>query len=645
MKIPKLSGAVLLLALCCSTASYSQVRLPKLISDGMVLQRGESVKIWGWASSGENISISFIDTVYLTTADASGEWVVTLGNLKAGGPHMMMINASNTITIRDILVGDVWICSGQSNMELPMKRVRPLYEKEIANSDNNNIRCFAVPQKYDFQEPQKDLEAGTWLSANPDNVLNFSAVAYFFAKELNEKYHVAIGLINASLGGSPAEAWMSEEALKQFPDHYDELQRFKSDSLIDAIENSDRRRIQDWYNLLHQSDEGYKGNGKFWYDPGLNTSDWRSITVPGYWSGTELKGINGVVWFRKEIVIPSEATGRQARLNLGRIVDADSVFLNGVFTGTTSYQYPPRWYNVTGGVLREGKNTLTVRVISNIGDGGFVPGKLYELSAGTFRADLKGEWKYKIGAEMAPLEGQTFIRYKPAGLFNAMISPLLNYRIKGIIWYQGESNADRPVEYRTLFPALISDWRKEFKQGEIPFLFVQLPNFMEPKNQPSESSWAMMREAQMKALSLPATGMAVTIDIGEWNDVHPLDKKDVGMRLALAAQRVAYGDDRVVSSGPLYQSMKVRGRKVILTFTNIGSGLWAKGGDKLRYFTVAGADMQFEWAKATIRKEKVLVWSNKIDSPVAVRYGWADNPEGANLYNKEGLPASPFRTD
>ena len=246
---------------------------------------------------------------------------------------------------------------------------------------------------------------------------------------------------------------------------------------------------------------------------------------------------------------------------------------------------------------------------------------------------------------MKPLASQTFIRWKPVGLYNAMISPLLNYRIKGVIWYQGESNADKPIEYRRLFPAVIRDWRNNWGEGDFPFLFVQLPNFMEMQNQPTESNWALIREAQLKTLSQVNTGMAVTIDIGEWNDIHPLDKKDVGKRLALSAQKVAYGDETVAYSGPIYKSMNIDGNKIILTFTNIGSGLIAKGGGELKYFAIAGADKHFVWAKAKIENNKVVVWNDEIANPVAVRYAWANNPEGANLFNKEGLPASPFRTD
>jgi sialate O-acetylesterase len=297
------------------------------------------------------------------------------------------------------------------------------------------------------------------------------------------------------------------------------------------------------------------------------------------------------------------------------------------------------------GILKEGKNLITVRVISNEGRGGFVEDKPYALTAGDERIDLKGDWQYCLGADMEPLKGQTFIRWKPMGLYNAMIAPLLNFKIKGVIWYQGESNAGKPAEYKKLFPVLIHNWRKNWKLGDFPFLFVQLPNFMEARKQPAESNWALMREAQLQTLTVSNTAMAVAIDIGEWNDIHPLNKKDVGKRLALAARKAAYGEKDIVSSGPLYKSMKIDGNKIIITFAHTGSGLMTKGDDKLKCFAIAGADKKFVWANAKIEGDKVIVWHDEITSPAAVRYAWADNPEGANLYSKENLPASPFRTD
>jgi len=649
----KLSMMIIVLSLFISVTAVSQVKLPKLISDGMVLQRDINVKIWGWANKNEKVTVEFINATYNTTADDKGDWSIELPKLNAGGPYEMQINATNSITLHDVLVGDVWVCSGQSNMELPMKRVSWNYPGEIANSENKYIRQFYMPQRYNFHYPENDfsymeqpVEQTGWKSASPVNTPDFSAVAYFYAKYLYGKYKVPIGIINSSLGGSPVESWMSAEALKEFPKYLNEAEMYKDSSLIKKIEIADNERSKAWYTELWQKDKGNKDVKNKWSNPLLNTANWDTMQIPGYWAdNTKLGNINGAIWFKKTINIPSAIIGKPASLILGRIVDADSAYINGFYVGSIGYQYPPSRFDIPAGVLKEGENKITVRVISNAGKGGFVPDKLYAIVAGGDTINLKGEWQYRLGAEMPPLAGQTFIRWKPLGLYNSMIAPLLNYRIKGVIWYQGESNTDRVAEYGSLFKSMINDWRKKWNEGDFPFLFVQLPNFMNPQNEPSESNWALFREAQLKTLCVPNTDMAVTYDIGEWNDIHPLNKKDVAKRLFLSAEKLAYANDSVVSSGPVYKSMTINGNKIILSFTNTGTGLIAKGGGELKYFSIAGADKHFVWAKAKIKGDKVIVWSDEISNPVAVRYAWADNPEGANLFNNEGLPASPFRTD
>ncbi|MCB9315277.1 MAG: sialate O-acetylesterase [Lewinellaceae bacterium] len=636
--------ALTLLWLCCFQL-FGAVRLPKLVSDGMVLQRDAAVKIWGWADAGEAVSVTFRDTVFETTTGDSGIWAIHLSPLKAGGPYSMTIAGTNSITIRDILVGDVWLCSGQSNMELNLARASPLYPEEIAKSENPFIRYFEVPKRYDFNTPQQEIPGGQWISINPQTILKCSAVAYFFALDLYEKYQIPIGLINASLGGSPVEAWISEGPLKAFPEYYNEALRFRDPQLIRSIETQNRERSKQWYSALWSLDEGYRNPDTPWFSQKLQVEHWSEMDIPGYWANEALGPVHGAVWFRKEITLGVDASGAPAKLLLGRIVDADSVFVNGVLVGTTSYQYPPRRYEIPAGLLKAGANTLVIRVINSGGKGGFVPDKPYSLTVAGKTIDLKGPWKYKLGAEMPALEPEVFIRWKPLGLFNAMIAPVVNYRIKGVIWYQGESNAERPNDYLALFSAMITDWRAHWRQPDLPFLYVQLANFLEARAQPVQSNWALLREAQLKALVLPHTGMAVTIDIGEWNDIHPLNKKDVGQRLSLVAQKVAYGNEQVVSSGPLYQSMKIQGDTIELSFKNTGSGLVSRDGQPLAQFAIAGSDGVFVWANARILENKVLVWSNLVSQPRAVRYAWADNPEGANLYNQEGLPASPFRTD
>ena len=620
------------------------IRLPHLISNGMVLQRDKPIKIWGWANSREKITVIFLGKTYNTRADDEGEWSVDLMPARAGGPYTMSIMASDTIEIKDILLGDVWFCSGQSNMVLPIERVRYAYPEEVARAENDHFRQFLVNTNAVFTEPQKDVTGGTWSPVNPATILRFSATAYFFAKSLFEKYHVPIGIINASVGGTPIQAWMSRDALKNFPVYLGEADQCKDPEYISRIMEKEKKQAQEWYNTIRASDKGLLHSPP-WYDPSFDDSQWPVMTIPSFWEEKEPAQINGVVWFRKTIVLPEKFVHKPASLLLGRIIDCDSVYINGVFIGTTSYQYPPRRYNVPGNILKPGENTIVIRVINFRGRGGFIKDKPYQLIAENDTIDLKGEWHYMTGIAMPPLPDQTFFHYKPTGLYNGMIAPFIRYAIKGVAWYQGESNANNPSEYSLLFKNMITDWRKKWGQGDFPFLFVQLPNFMEPKTTPGESRWAELREAQTEALDLPCTGMAITIDIGEWNDIHPLNKKDVGKRLAMVAGSVAYGEGKLTSSGPLFYSYRINGKRVILKFKNTDGGLTGKNGLPLRQFAVCGSDRNYVWAQAIIRCNRVIVWNDQIPHPVAVRYAWADNPEGANLYSQNGLPASPFRTN
>lgn len=624
---------------------FSQVRLPRLVSDGMILQREIPVKVWGWASAGEKVELQFNQQTFKATTSDEGKWQITLPAQKAGGPFEMKIIGSNQIILKDILVGDVWLCSGQSNMEYPMSRLSDKYSDVIAACENSQIRQFKVPQKYDFNAPQEDYSSGSWVSVNPKTILDYSAVAYFFARELNNKHNAPIGIINASVGGSPAESWMSVEALKEFPNYLAEAEKFKNQSYVDEIQGKERKASSDWYTLLNQTDKGLQSKPT-WKDLTYDASFWPTMTVPSFWADQDLGEANGVVWFRKEINVPAILNGKPARLFMGRIVDADSVFINGKFIGTTSYQYPQRKYQVPEGVLRAGKNTIVVRVISNSGRGGFVKDKPYQLFSGSDTINLAGTWQYQLGCSMNSTPGQTFVQWKPTGLYNGMLAPVSNYAIKGVAWYQGESNAERYQEYQKLLAALIADWRLKHNQGAFPFIIAQLPNFMNAKDQPSESSWANFRNAQLNtSKTVGNTAITVNVDLGEWNDIHPQNKEEVGKRLALSSEKLAYGDQKVIASGPIYKSMKIKGNEIEITFTDCGSGLMAKGNQPLKQFAIAGADKKFVWGKAEINGNKVIVWNESVSKPVAVRYAWADNPAGANLYNKEGLPASPFSTD
>lgn len=638
--IPVVLTGVLLLI---QSIAFTQVKLPRLIRDSMVLQRDAPVNVWGWASPGEKVSVRFSNKQYRATAGTDGKWLVKLSPMKAGGPYTMNIDGRNHITIKDILIGDVWICSGQSNMVHQLELHKETYARDIEQARFPQIRHFFIPTLTDLQGPRDDLPAGSWKSATPEDVLQFSAVAYFFGKAIHEKYNIPVGLINASVGGTPIEAWTSEDGLKEFPAIQSRIQTNRDTAYVNgqnraaAASNANRPKPQD---------KGLTGPVR-WYDTAYNPKGWHSITVPGYWEDQGVKDLDGIVWYRREIEVPASMTGVAAKLYLGRIVDADFLYVNGVQAGNTTYLYPQRRYTLPAGLLKPGKNILTVRVINNAGKGGFVPDKPYSISANGQTIDLKGTWQYKVGDAFAPYQtapGISFI-HQPSALFNAMVAPLINYTIKGMLWYQGESNTGNAAEYAKFLPALIADWRSLWKQGPLPFLYVQLPGFMDVQYMPAESQWALLREAQLKTLAVPNTGMAIAIDLGEWNDVHPDNKKDVGLRLALAARKVAYGEQDIVHSGPVYRSSVTESNKIIISFDNTGSGLISIDGEPLTRFAIAGADKKFVWANASIGGDKVTVWSDSVPNPMYVRYAWADNPDGANLYNKEGLPASPFRTD
>ena len=634
---------VSLFLLISTLPAFGQVRLPRLVSDGMVLQRNTDVRLWGWAKPGEEVTIRFLGKTYTTTTKPDGDWAVMLSPMKAGGPYSMEIDASNHIVLNNIMIGDVWVCSGQSNMQLPMIRVRPKYRELIAHSYNPDIREFIVPNMYDFQGPQKDIPYGQWEPENPWSILQWSAVSYFFARNLWEKYHVPIGLINSSVGGTPIQSWMSRAALKEFPKDLKTAEDYARPGYIDSVNNENNTTSNAWYGRVWKDDKGLTGKTP-WYDPSYDDAGWSRVEIPSFGGTRSLDSVNGVVWFRRDFDVPAPLAGKQAKLIMGRIVNADYDYVNGVFVGSISYQYPPRRYDIAPGILKAGKNTVVVRVFGSHNPVQFITDKPYEIEIGNHKIHLAGEWRYRIGTTAPQLTYPTFVIFQPTGCYNAMIAPLLNYTIKGTIWYQGESNCGNPTGYGRMLGAMINNWRESWREGNFPFLVVQLPNYGPAAAEPGPSGWADVRNAQLKALALPNTGIAVTYDIGEWNDIHPLDKGDVGKRLALAAEHIAYGDNHIVYSGPIYNSMIVEGNKIVLSFTNIGTGLIAKGGP-LKQFQIAGKDGKYVWATAKISGNKVVVWSAKVSKPTAVRYAWADNPAGANLYNREGLPASPFETE
>jgi sialate O-acetylesterase len=568
--------------------------------------------------------------------------------MKAGGPFEMMIKGKNEILLNNILIGDIWVCSGQSNMEWPVSRVNHV-EMEIANADYPEIRLFTVPNKIS-SKPLLDTDEAGWLLCTPENIPPFSAVGYFFGRDLYQDLNVPIGLINTTWGGTVAESWTSRETISRDPDFQDRLAVLENLNIPEVNEELEKEFDQ-WQAKLREMDAGYRQDRYTWADPGTNIQGWPTMQLPAFWEDQGLQEMDGVVWFATDFELPAGVAQCGVEVNLGPIDDSDMVWINGQLVGQIFNHYNwNRKYTVDPKYLKEGMNRLVVRVEDYRGGGGIWGEKnqLY-VKSDEFMKSLAGEWHYKVGTDKIPSDPpQTSFGPNsfPTLLYNAMINPLLPFGIKGAIWYQGEGNASRAYQYRRVFRQMIEDWRDHWGQGDFPFLFVQLANFMEVKPIPTESEWAELREAQTLTLSLPNTGMASAIDIGEADDIHPRNKQEVGRRLSLAALKIAYDQD-VVYSGPVYQSMRIEGNKAVIEFDHVGSGLEVHDPyGYLKGFTIAGADRKFHWARADLVDDHtVVIYSSEVDEPVAVRYGWADNPHDLDLYNREGLPANPFRTD
>lgn len=544
-KVRLISAA--LLCFCTVSITEAKVKLPALISDGMVLQRERPVKVWGTADAGESVVVKFqknaapnevkggkLKNAYTVTADQTGNWCITLPPMKAGGPYILQVN---DIELKEILVGDVWLCSGQSNMELPVRRVTDMFAEEIEAYENKHIRLLKVPNIFNFHAPQTDLPDHTnWKACTREDVMEFSALAYFFAKAMYEKDGIPVGIINSSWGGTPVEAWISEEGLKEFPKYINDKRQYEDDAYLKSIKQTEGQSFRRWSLSLYQGDAGLHESPR-WYAPDYNDKGWTNVDLHSTgWGSNGLNPVNGSHWFRKEVEIPQEWNGKEAVLRLGCIVDADSVYVNGTFVGTTSYQYPPRIYTIPAGVLKTGKNVVTVRLISNGGYPHFVKEKPYKIICGNEEVSLTGEWKYKQGAAMPAAPGMMFFCYKPICLYNAMIAPLKNYNVRGVIWYQGESNVDRRNEYAALLTAMIADWRRTFGNAELPFYIVELADFLSKDDVRGRQAWTEMRKEQARVAETNThTRLIRNSDLGEWNDIHPLDKKTLGNRVAESA--------------------------------------------------------------------------------------------------------------
>lgn len=638
---------------------WANIRLPEIYGSNMVFQRGEKIVLSGWADPGENIDIEFQGARVTIKADSHGEWLTFLGAYQAGGPYDLIVGGKNTVSLHNVLIGDVWLASGQSNMEFPVKSNGEWKasvnnaDQEIASADFPKIRLFKVQKRTAFTR-LKDLDGSSWCPVTPANVGEFSAVAYLFGKELHQRYGVPIGLIESSWGGTRAEAWMSEEALKRFPEFSEctDAVSHADDPVVVEDHNRYLKEVTEWYRQHGSEDRGLVDGKPVWADPSFDVTTWPTIHEPQKEPAEALKGFGKAVWFRREIALSEEQANKDLWVHLVRAGAADITYFNGEKIGEAAGWQAPADYFVPRMLVRTGRNVIAVRITADNGNAGMsdhdFPDRI-NVEVGGVKIPLAGAWSYNAGPDLTALPRPSMLskvlnnENACTVLFNGMINPVIHFRLKGVIWYQGESNADKPAQYRTLFLELIKDWRKHWGY-DLPFLFVQIAGFGPNKNDPAEYAWAELREAQAMALTLPHTGMATAVDVGVEDDVHPRDKQDVAHRLVIAAARVVYGEN-IIDSGPTYQSIQVEDNRARIRFSNVGSGI--KIQDKYGYvrgFEIAGVDGKFVWAQALVDGSEILVSAEAVTHPVAVRYDWSNTPDG-NVFNEEGLPATPFRTD
>lgn len=634
----------------CSAIGFAKFNLSPLFSEDMVLQRNMPINIWGTAKPGEEISIKFRDKKFSTITLPDSTWKINIGTYSAGGPYDLLVQSvDNQQYFENIMIGDVWLCGGQSNMEFTFKALS-VFDSLIQNTTNKNVRLLNISKKNSIVPISEIKTEGSWMYVSPENTGDFSATAYFFGTEIAKSQNIPIGLVSSNWGGSPAEVWMDENALKPFPDITSEYKKSDSLNIQEKLNQEIRKKmLPDWVKkAIFMDSLSVLYEGKI---DKINYSNWKQSVLPFNFDKIGLSDFDGVMWIVKEIDIPESFITENMKLNLGLIDDADHTFLNGIKIGGKFNPSDERIYDLQKELLIAGKNILVIRMVDYGWGGHILPANkklCIENNLGT-KINLDGIISYQSGYDITKIDGYVHPNWKyqagwaPTKLYNAMINPLKDLPIKGVIWYQGEANAGRAYQYRKLFPALITNWREVFKQPNLPFLYVQLANFLAPDSVPKNDPWPELREAQTMALKLPKTGMAVAIDIGDALDIHPKDKKTVGERLAAQAKKIVYGS-KEVASGPMFVSQKNEGNKIRITFKDTGKGMVFKG-DMPHEFAIAGADKKYYYANAKIEGNTILIWSKKVTKPTAVRYAWANNPARANMYNSNGFPMVPFRTD
>ncbi len=645
-----------------------RLRLGGLFSDRMVLQRNRRVPVWGWALNGDKIRLefngqkkeaiaNFADSEY----EGMAKWRILLDPMKAETLGLDMkiknISSGDEAVVRNILAGDVWLCSGQSNMEWTLGNCKNA-EEELKNAQYPGIRSSKIHHMTELS-PKNDLAPLTWIKSSPANAQDFSGVGYFFARELHVKTGVPIGLLNSSWGGTNIESWTSLEASLSDPTGRRRIAEYEEELQGAKAGTPAYDKKMEWENKYSFKNIKNIGEENGWNKSDFSDSSWKIIEIPQSWQNAGYRH-SGVFWFRKEIQVPRSWKGKELTISLGPTDKSDKTYFNGKLVGSLSMEErgdawcTPRIYTIPSNLVKVGRNVVSVRVFSNIFEGGFI-GRQNQMKLAPLGSELAeaiplhGEWKFEIEANFGlvppppPPPRGAGNPNSPHILFDNMIRPLIEFPLRGAIWYQGESDAWQAKRYRYLFKLLIQDWRRQWKSPNMPFYFVQLANYGPKRGYPEENNWAELREAQSMALQLPKTGMALAIDIGEELDIHPRNKQDVGLRLALHALKNEYGFKDLVCSGPTYLKKKLEGAKIRIYFKNTHGGLIAKG-ECLNGFSIAGKDGKFVWANATIDGDTVLLHSEKIAKPLEVRYAWTGNPD-ANLFNGSNLPASPFRTD
>jgi sialate O-acetylesterase len=633
---------ITILFLLNASGLFAKIELPFVISDGMVMQRREPIPIWGWSDANAKITVTFAGKKKTVRSDGNGLWHTVFKAKDAGGPYELQIKSgAESQIIRDIMVGDVWLCSGQSNMEFVLRNAENGVE-DIANSTNKNIRHFKVPHTW-APSPSDKLAGGNWTAANPDTSGDFTAVGYYFAQKVFAETGIPIGLVHSSWGGANIESWMSPAALGETPEAASaRMQKLTADAEMRAQAIKDK--LSRWPNALNfQPDTA----DAYWSAATLDESDWLEISAPQLWEAQGFDGVDGIVWYRKTFQLNEKQAAGGIVLGLARIDDKDITYINGHNVGNTNLYDQIRRYTVPAEFLRSGENQIAVRVDDTGGGGGIYSDAalLYVETADGEKISLAGIWKIKADKVTLSLMGNA--NHTPTALYNKMIYPLFGFPTKGVLWYQGESNADSVEQanrYAEQFKNLINDWRKSWQNPDLAFYWVQLANYNSRRNTATASPWAIVREAQTAALELPNTGQAVIIDAGNPNDIHPKDKKTTGTRLSLIALNKLYGKNNVDYRGPMLDTYKIEGLTIELYFSNSATKpVVRNGGDTIMGFEVAGSDGNYQPANASIQNNIVAVSSESVTQPVSVRYAWTDNPETANLIGENGLPLGPFR--